>query len=106
MKGGTYKISGYKITGIGKKAFAGYPYLKKVSIGKNVNRIEAQAFAGCKKLKSMTIKTNALTAKRVGSKAFKGISAKAVIKVPAKKVKAYKKLLRAKGVGKKVKIKK
>lgn len=101
IKGGTYKVSG-----IGKKAFAGYPYLKKVSIGKNVNSIGAQALAGCKRLKRMTIKTNALTAKSVGGKAFKGISAKAVIKVPAKKWNVYKKLMRARGVGKKVKIKK
>lgn len=71
-----------------------------------MNSIGAQALAGCKRLKSMTIKTNALTAKSVGEKAFKGISAKAVIKVPAKKWKVYKKLMRAKGVGKKVKIKK
>lgn len=46
-----------------------------------------------------------LTAKRVGSKALKGMSAKGTIKVPKSKRKAYKVLLRKKGIGKKVKVK-
>jgi hypothetical protein len=48
-----------------------------------------------------------LTTKNVGSKAFGSIYAKAVIKVPKSKLKAYQKLLKQKGVtGKKQKIKK
>ena len=46
-----------------------------------------------------------LTKKSVGAKAFKGIHAKAAIKVPKKQKKAYTSLFKAKGVGKKVKIK-
>lgn len=42
----------------------------------------------------------------VGSKAFKGIYAKATIKVPKSKVKVYKNLLKAKGCGSKVTISK
>lgn len=41
---------------------------------------------------------------RIGKNAFKGISVKAKIKVSSSKLKAYKKLLRNKGQGKKVKI--
>ena len=42
-----------------------------------------------------------LTKKRVGSKAFSGIHAKAVIKVPKKKLSAYRKMLKARGAAKK-----
>ena len=40
-----------------------------------------------------------------GAKALKGINKKAVIKVPAKKLKVYKKLFKGKGQAKTVKIK-
>ena len=70
-----------------------------------IHTIGKQAFAGCKNLKSIRIKTPYLTKKSVGTKAFKGISVKAKIKVPKKQLKAYKKLLKAKGVAKSVKIK-
>ena len=65
-----------------------------------MKKIGKEAFSGCSKLKSITIKTSKLTTKSVGTKAFKGIYAKAVIKVPKKKA-AYKKMLRTKGIGKK-----
>lgn len=42
--------------------------------------------------------------KSVGKNAFKGIKANAKIKVPSKKLKAYKKILKNKGQGNKVKI--
>ena len=58
-------------------------------------------FYGCKNLKNITIKTTKLTKKRVGSKAFSGIHAKAVIKVPKKKLSAYRKMLKARGAAKK-----
>ena len=65
-----------------------------------------KVFYGCKNLKNITIKTSKLTAKKVGSKAFKGIHKKAVIKVPKSKVKAYKTILKGKGIGKSAKVKK
>ena len=68
-------------------------YLKK--IGK-------ETFKGNSKLSSITIKSTAL--KSVGKDALKGIQSNAKIKVPAKKLSAYKKLLKNKGQGKKVKI--
>lgn len=96
----------YQVTAISAKAFAGCKKLKKVTIGVNVKNIGKQAFKNCKKLKTVTIKTQKLTKSSVGARAFQGIYKKAVIKVPKKKLKAYKKILRKKGVGKKAKIKK
>lgn len=96
----------YKVTAISAKAFYQCNRLTKIVIPASVEKIGKQAFSECKKLKSITIKSQKLTAKNVGSKAFKEIHQKAVIKVPKAKLKDYKKLLKAKGVGKKVKIKK
>ena len=120
---------GNNVVTIGKYAFKGCTKLKKLSIGKNVTTIENQAFSGCtaltavvipekvkkigiqafcgdKKLKTITIKTKKLTAKTVGKKAFSGIYAKAVVKVPKSKLNAYKKLLKSKGIGSKAVYKK
>ena len=81
-----------KVTKIADKAFMGCDKLKKVTIGENVTQIGAKAFYGCGNLKTVTIKSKVL--KKVGSKAFKGINAKATFKVPKAKKKAYKKLLK------------
>ena len=67
--------------------------------------IGKQAFNGCKKLKSITVKTTKLKAGKVGSKAFAGIHKKASVKVPKKKLGEYKKFLRKKGLPKTAKIK-
>ena len=100
----TVKINGYtfQVTAIGNNAFSGCTKLKSVKIGSKVTSIGKQAFNGCKALTSMTISTNAL--KTVGSSALKGISAKAVIKVPAAKLSVYQKLLKGKGQKASVKI--
>ena len=55
-----------------------------------VTGVSANAFSGCKKLKKVT----------VGKNALKGINAKAVVKVPKKKIVLYKKLLKGKGLEK------
>ena len=104
----TITVNGVKcqVTSIAPKAMKGNKKLTKVVIPASVRTIGAQAFAGCKNLKNITIQTPYLTNKSVGAKAFKGISDKAVIKVPKKQFKAYQKLLKTKGVSKKVKIKK
>lgn len=101
----TVKGVKYQVTAIAPNAFKNNKNLKTVVIPASVRSIGKQAFAGCKNLKTITIKTPYLTKKSVGAKAFKGISAKAVIKVPKKQLKAYKKLLKTKGVAKSVKIK-
>ena len=93
------------IYSIAAKAFKGDTKMKTVVIPSTIRKIGKEAFAKCKNLKSITIKTTYLSSKTVGANAFKGIYAKATIKVPKKQKKAYQKLLKAKGVGKKVKIK-
>ena len=95
----------YKVTTIGKKAFAGNKALKKVVIGKNIKTIGSKAFTNCKKLKTIKIKTTKLTKKSVGAKAFKGINKKVKINVPNKKVASYKKILLKKGVTRQAVIK-
>lgn len=81
----TVKVKGYtyKVTGISSKAFY-------------------------KKSKVKTISIKSATIQSIGKNAFKGISRKAVIKVPSSKYKAYKKMLTAKtGFAKKtMKVKK
>ena len=93
------KIGGvtYKVTSIAANAFKNNKKVKKATIGKNIKKIGKNAFYGCKNLKSITVKSTMLTAKAVGSKAFQGISRKAVIRVPKQKLKAYKKLLKSRG---------
>ena len=95
----------YQITSIKTRAFSGNKKLKSVVISSNIRKIGRQAFFNCKNLRNITIKTPYLSKKTVGAKAFKGIHAKAKIKVPKKQKKAYQKLLKAKGAGKKVTIK-
>ena len=96
----------YKVTSIAPNAFKNNKKLTKVTIGKYITAIGTKAFYGCKKLKSITIKTTKLTSAKVGSKAFKGTHKKAVLKVPKSKLKSYKKFLGKKGVAKTAKIKK
>lgn len=94
----------YQVTAIGEKAFSGCKSLTKAVIGSNITTIGKQAFANDASLKTITIKTTKL--KSVGSNALKGIHSKAVIKVPAKKLSAYKKLFANKGQKATVTIKK
>lgn len=102
------KINGFtfRVTAVSAKAFAQCKKLKTVTIGVNVSSIGKQAFKNCKKLSKITIRTSKLKKGTVGAGAFKGITGKATIKVPKKKLKTYKTFLYKKGVGKKAKIKK
>lgn len=97
---------GSSVTTIGAKAFYKCTALTRITLPSKVNKIGKQAFYGCTKLKNITIKTKKLTSKKVGSKTFGKTYAKAVVKVPKSKVKAYKKFLYKKGLNKKAKIKK
>ncbi len=104
----TVNIGGvkYKVTEIGNNAFKGYKNLTTVTIGSNVKKIGKNAFYGCKKLKTITIKSTKLTKKSVGSKAFKGTYKKPTVKVPKKKLKTYKAILKSKGISKSARYKK
>ena len=100
----TVKIGGktFSVTSVAGKALYKKTKVTSVTIGANVKTIGASAFAGCKKLSTITINTTKL--KSVGKNAFKGIKATAKIKVPSGKLKAYKKILKGRGQGRKVKI--
>ena len=102
----TIKIKGktFHVTSISKGALKKKTKLTKITLGTKIKTIESSAFEGCKKLSLITIKSIAL--KHVGKNAFKGIKSNAKIKVPAKKFSAYKKMLKGKGQGRKVKISK
>ncbi len=100
----TVKGVKYKVTAVSKNAFKNNKKVKQVTIDKNVKNIGKNAFYGCKNLKKVIIKTTKLTKKTVGKNAFKGIHKKATIKVPKKKLNAYKKLLKNSGMKKSVKV--
>ena len=127
--GSTATIGGarYKVDAINENAFRDFKYLKKVVIGNNVRMVGSsafkgcsslntlcigsgvrliglQAFASCKNLKSISVSTTYLTSSSVGRNALSGISSKAVIKVPASKLSAYKNLFRLRGVAKTARI--
>ncbi len=98
-------VSGGKgLTKIGAGAFQGCKLLAKITLYAKVKTIGKNAFLKCAKLKTIVIKSSKLTSKTVGTNTFKGIYAKAAIKVPKEKLKAYTKLLKKKGIGKKVRI--
>jgi len=85
----------YKVTSIKDKAFKGNKKIKTVTLSKNITSIGKDAFKNCGKLKTMVIKSTKIT--KVGKNALKGTAKNLVIKVPAKKVSAYKKLFKNKG---------
>ena len=93
------------MTNIGTNAFSKCTGLTKLTIPAKVTKIGKQAFSGCGKLRTIVIKSTKLTAKNIGSKAFAKVNKKATIKVPKKCLKAYKKLLRKKGLPASVKVK-
>lgn len=94
----------FRVTAIGNNAFKNQKKLRKVTIGKNVRVIGKRAFFNCKKLRNITVKSKMLTKKTVGAKAFRGIYARASVKVPKKKRTLYRKILRARGAGTQVRI--
>ncbi len=95
----------YKVTEIQAKAFKDKKKVTSVTVGKNITKIGKQAFAGCKGLKKITVKSNGLTAKSVKNGAFSKITGKTTIIVPKKKLKVYKKLFVKKGLSSKIKMK-
>ena len=103
----TVKVNGtaYKVTGIAASACKGMAKLKKLTVGKNVKTVGKKAFYGCAALKTIAIGTKKWTEETVGADAFRGIHAKATVTCPAGKAAAYKKLLQARGMGKKVTFK-
>ena len=74
-----------KVVTIAKGAFKGYKKLTSVTVGKNVTKIEANAFNNCKKLNKITFKGTAI--KTIAKKAFTKITSKKVTVKVQKKLK-------------------
>ena len=90
---------------IGASSFRKCTKLTGIVLPKSVDELGKNAFYGCKKLKTITILADSVV--DVSENAIKGISQRAVIKVPKKMVKGYKKELKGKtGFKKTMKLKK
>ncbi|MDO4327454.1 MAG: leucine-rich repeat domain-containing protein [bacterium] len=101
------KVSGgNSIVKFGDRSFANCGSLGSIAIPGTTRSIGNQAFYNCKKLRSITIKTSTLSGKTIGSKAFVGTYKKPTVKVPAKQMKSYKKLLTSRGMNSKAVYKK
>ena len=97
---------GSRIANIGYKAFFNCGNLSSITISGTVRSIGKLAFYNCKKLRTIVIKSTALSSRNVGTKAFTGTYTRPTVKVPAKQMNTYKKLLRSKGMSSKAIYKK
>lgn len=95
----------YNVTSVSANAFSGNKTVKKVTIGKNVKTIGKKAFYNCKNLTGIKINTTKLTKTGVKTNAFKGISSKCTVTVPASKASAYKTILQKAGLSTKATVK-
>lgn len=117
----TYKKLKYEVVSDSTNSFAVIftgPASKKVktitipayividNIKYNVIGIKANAFKGCKKLKTIKIKSKKFKNAKIAKKAFKGLKKKVKVKVPKSKSKTYKKWFEKKSLPKKVKVSK
>lgn len=124
----TYQGIQYKITSVAANALKNYKKVKSITLGKNIVRIENNAFNGCKaltsfscmsaklsyigkgafsgdkKLSSIRFKTTKLKKNNVGANAFRNIKKNCVFRVPGKKLSVYKSIFKAKGAGKNAKF--
>lgn len=75
----------FKVTAINAKAFAGCKKLTSVTIGANVTTIGKQAFSKCAKLKKVTFKGT--KAPKIAAKAFRGTAKKCTVTTPKKMAK-------------------
>ena len=73
-------------------------YVKYKGIHYRVTGIGKNAFAGCLKVKTVKIQSMYLKKKNIGKNAFRGISRKASVYVPAGKMKSYRKWLKKAGL--------
>ena len=95
---------GKNVTTIGQNAFYKCPELTSITIPAKVSKIGKSAFRNCKKLDNITIKSKKLKSSTVDANAFKDVNKYCGVSVPKAKLKAYKKLLRSKGLPKKASL--
>ncbi len=90
----------YKVTGVDAYAFVGKNNLRSVVIGNNVNQIRPYAFAGCKKLKKLMIKSSKLKSKKIKNcLKDSNIHSICLTKKAARTLHAYKKIFTKKITG-------
>ncbi len=96
----TVEYGGYRftVTAIEKNALKGCKKLSYIVIGSKVKKIGARAFYGCSKLDGISLLGKKYTTKTIGKKAFAKVNARVFVQVPKKKLTAYKKLLRKRGL--------
>lgn len=94
----------YKVTEIADGAFKNLKKATSALIGKNVKKIGSKVFYRCIRLKNIRIKCSSI--KYIGKNAFKGINGRTIIKVPAKMLPIYRRMLKNKGLSRNCIIKK
>lgn len=90
----------YLVTSIDDNAFKDNTTINEITIGKQIKSIGKNAFDGCENLKKIIIKSEKLKAGNVGKNAFANGSDKVIVKTSKKKLEAYKKLLKKRGISK------
>lgn len=81
-----------KVTAVGASAFAGNKKIKTVTLGKNITKIGTKAFYKAKNLSQITVNGN--TIKSIGKNAFSGLKKNCKITVRAKDKKQYNKIVK------------
>lgn len=92
----------YEVTVLDEGALQNHKKVQTVTVGINVSQIGENAFAGCKKLKKIKIKSEQI--EYIGDDAFRGIHPNAVIYVPHSCLTDYRQMVRETG-NTKVKVK-
>jgi hypothetical protein len=93
----------YKVTSLADEAFKDNAVITTVTLGSNVTSIGSKAFAHCKKLSKITIKSKKLST--VGSKAFYDVKKDATVYAYRSKLTSYQKKIKSSGIKKKTTIK-
>ncbi len=100
---GTVKIGGksYRVKEIAASAGKGLSKLKRLTVGKYVEKIGKKAFCNCESLKTIILKTEQLAnADAIGPEAFAGGAEKPTVRCPKSMLKQYTKWLKKKGLPK------
>jgi uncharacterized protein YaaQ len=90
----------YRVTEIAPGACKGMKKLKTLSVSADVAKIGKDAFRGCSALMVLTLRTEKLKSGTVGEGAFAGLPKKLTVRVPEARLKAYRSLLKKKGLAK------
>jgi hypothetical protein len=93
----------YKVTGVADNAFKSNTTITSVTIGSNVTRIGTKAFANCKNLAKVTIKSKSLST--IGTRAFYNIKNKAVFYAYRSKLTTYQKKIKNSGIKTTIRLK-